>query len=512
LGVLDNDQLITAFTPAVCSDAGRVASNELIRHGEERLDEHFVQFYESETYLIDSITNFVCVGIGSGETVLVLATKPHLIALRTRLIEKHLLVDSLENAGRFVPLDAETVQADLTVDGHLSPERFSQFFGSVLSQARDAQRPIRIFGELVAVLWSQGKYSTAIQVEELWNDLQRQMSFTLFCAYPLKGFAGKDLAEPLSQVCLTHSRIVPAESYSSLTNSDEKLRKVADLQQKSISLAHELSEHRKTQDELNAAKVALAIQVAKQEEVSKREQVAREEAEAANRLKNEFLAIVSHELRTPLNAIVGWSHLLNQGRLDAPTSTRAVESIERNAKVQAQMIEDLIDVSRLGAGTLKLSVAKVDLRSVIHAVTDSLRSAAEAKRIELVVDVDTPCDSVMGDSRRLQQIVWHLVDNSIKFTPPDGRVLIQLRQNQAEIEIVVEDSGQGIETEFLESVFEQFRQADSGTTRKHGGLGVGLSIVRHLVELHGGSVSVESEGPAQGTRFVVKLPSAKPTN
>jgi len=510
LAVLDNNQLITAFAPAACHDTSGVVSNEATRPGERPVDEHFVQFYESEHFLIDSVTNFVSAGFSAGETALVLATKPHLTALRNRLIERHLPVDSLETAGRFVVLDAERVQADLTVDGALSRERFSHFFGSLLSQARDAQRPVRVFGELVAVLWSQGKYSTAIEVEELWNDLLRQMPFTLFCAYPLKAFAGKDLAEPLSQVCLTHSRIIPAESYSSLSSLDEKLRNVADLQQKSVSLEHEISEHCKTHEELSGAKVALAIQVAKQEEASRRERAAQAEADAANRVKKEFLATISHELRTPLNAIVGWSHLLNQGRLDASTSTRAMESIERNAKVQAQMIEDLIDISRLAAGTLKLSVAEVDLPSVIHAATDSLRSAAEAKSIELVVDVDTPSQSIMGDRQRLQQIVWHLVDNAIKFTPPNGRVLVQLTENQAEI--VVEDSGQGIEPEVLESVFERFRQADNGTTRKHGGLGVGLSIVRHLVELHGGSVSVESEGPARGSRFVVRLPSGKPAN
>ena len=507
----EDNELITAFAPAVCHDPGRFVSNEPRRRLGERLDDHFVQFYESETFLIDSITNFVCVGISSAETVLVLATETHLSALRTRLSENHLPVDSLETAGRFVPLDAERVQADLTVEGGLSRERFTQFFGSLLSQARVAQRPVRVFGELVAVLWSQGKYSTAIQVEELWNDLQRQIPFTLFCAYPLKAFTGKHQADPLSQVCLTHSRIIPAESYSSLTCSDEKLRNVAHLQQKSVSLAHEITEHRKTQDELSAAKVALAIQIAKQEESFKREQVTRADADAANRLKNEFLATVSHELRTPLNAIVGWSHLLNQGCLDAPTSTRAIESIERNAKAQAQMIEDLIDTSRLAAGTLRLSVTKLELSCVIHAAIDSLRSAAEAKSIEVVVDVDSRCQ-IIGDPRRLRQIFWHLLDNAIKFTPPNGRVRIQLTQNQADVEVVVEDSGQGIESEFLETIFEMFRQVDSGTTRRQGGLGVGLSIVRHLVELHSGSVSVESKGPARGSRFVVRLPSVNPTN
>jgi signal transduction histidine kinase len=243
-----------------------------------------------------------------------------------------------------------------------------------------------------------------------------------------------------------------------------------------------------------------------------RERESRAEAQAANKLKDEFLATVSHELRTPLNAIVGWSHLLNQGRLDASTASRAMQSIERNAKAHAQMIEDLLDVSRLSAGTLKLKVGEVELPSVINEAVKSLSASAHAKPIEVVVDTDQSCEPIIGDSRRLQQVVWHLLDNAIKFTPPNGRVQVKLKRKPDGVEIVVEDSGQGIQPEFLGRVFEKFWQADSSTTRKHGGLGLGLSIVRHLVELHGGSICMESDGPARGSRFVLTLPAKTPTS
>lgn len=508
----NNDLLLKDVVSGNGHDASSLISSQSIDQHEDPMDEHFVQFYESEDFLIDSITSFVSSGLDCDETVFVLATAQHLNALRARLVEQQIPVDQFESVGCLVQLDAERVQADLTVDGVLSRERFNQFFGSLLSQARDAKRPLRVFGELVAVLWAQGKYATAIQVEELWNGLKSQLPFSLFCAYPLQAFAGEDLAEPLKQVCLTHSRIIPAESYSSQNSLDEKLRSITDLQQKSVSLAQEISAHSRTQEELCATKADLKLRLANLEEALQRERLYRAEAETANRLKDEFLATVSHELRTPLNAIVGWSHLLNQGRLDASTSTRAMQSIERNAKAQAQMIEDLLDVSRLAAGTLKLNVAEVELRNVINEAINLSKPSAEAKAIEVLVEADPKCAPIIGDSRRLQQIIWHLLDNAIKFTPPNGRVRIQLTQTKREVEIAVEDSGQGIEAECLNCVFERFWQADKSTTRRHGGLGLGLSIVRYLVELHGGSVSVESEGPARGSRFLVRLPSETPSN
>ncbi|HEY0081308.1 MAG TPA: ATP-binding protein [Pyrinomonadaceae bacterium] len=230
------------------------------------------------------------------------------------------------------------------------------------------------------------------------------------------------------------------------------------------------------------------------------------QAEAANRTKDEFLATMSHELRTPMTAILGWAQLLRSHTLSPDDFERALEIVERNALAQNKLIDDLLDISRIITGKLRLDVRPVDLAGVVAAVVDALHPTAEAKAIRLQAILDPRAGPVAGDADRLQQVVWNLLTNAIKFTPKDGRVQVRLERVDSHVEIVVSDSGKGIEPEFLPHVFDRFRQADGTSTRKHGGLGLGLSIVRQLVELHGGTVGVESGGEGQGTTFVVQLP------
>lgn len=236
------------------------------------------------------------------------------------------------------------------------------------------------------------------------------------------------------------------------------------------------------------------------------EQKARAEAENLNRLKDEFLSTVSHELRTPLNAILGWSQILRVNRVDEAMMNRALETIERNARSQAQLIDDLLDISRIITGKIRLNVQTIELLTVIEAAMDTVRPAADAKNIRLQSVLDPAAGPVLGDSERLQQIVWNLLSNAIKFTPKRGRVQVCLQRINSHVEIIVADTGQGISAEFLPYVFERFRQADSSITRSFGGLGLGLAIVRQLVELHGGTVHAESPGEGQGATFTVKLP------
>ncbi len=238
------------------------------------------------------------------------------------------------------------------------------------------------------------------------------------------------------------------------------------------------------------------------------EQEARHQAEEANRLKDEFLATLSHELRTPLNAILGWSQVLRSGKLDAATAERALETIERNARSQAQLIADLLDISRIITGKLRLDFKPVELPRVIEAALDSARPAAGAKGIHLDVSLDPLMSPMLGDADRLQQIVWNLLSNAIKFTPQGGRVGVRLTEAGSNAVIQVADTGVGIRADFLPHVFDRFRQAEGSHTRSHGGLGLGLSIVRHLTELHGGTVEVESDGEGKGAAFTVKLPLA----
>lgn len=235
-------------------------------------------------------------------------------------------------------------------------------------------------------------------------------------------------------------------------------------------------------------------------------QEARQAAEDASRLKDEFLATVSHELRTPLTAVLGWAHMLRAGQLDEQGAHNALETIERNARSQAQLIDDLLDVSRIITGKLRLDVRPIDPAAFIEMAIDAVRPAAEAKGVRIQKVMDTGVSSIAGDPARLQQVIWNLLSNAIKFTPRGGRVQIRLERVNSHIEIAVSDTGTGISTQFLPFVFDRFRQADGTTTRVHGGLGLGLSIVRHIVELHGGTVHVDSQGEGLGATFTVKLP------
>jgi len=262
--------------------------------------------------------------------------------------------------------------------------------------------------------------------------------------------------------------------------------------QSSLQLAEEL-----------ARRASLAIDNAQLYRIAQND---RAKAEAANRIKDEFLAVLSHELRSPLNPILGWTKLLRNKRLDAAKADQALETIERNAKLQAQLIEDLLDVSRILQGKMSLNVAPVNLAATIEAALETVRLAAEAKNLQIQTILNPVSGTVSGDSNRLQQVVWNLISNAVKFTPDGGRVEVQLDQVGMYAEIQVKDTGIGITPEFLPYVFEYFRQQDGATTRKFGGLGLGLAIVRHLTQLHGGTVQADSPGQNLGATFTVRLP------
>ncbi|MBD1844304.1 PAS domain S-box protein [Cyanobacteria bacterium FACHB-63] len=238
------------------------------------------------------------------------------------------------------------------------------------------------------------------------------------------------------------------------------------------------------------------------------EQTAREQAENANRIKDEFLAVLSHELRSPLNPILGWSKLLQRGNLDETRTKAALATIDRNALLQAQLIDDLLDISRILRGKLSLDAAPVDLREVIAAALETVHLAAEAKSMHIQTTISPDVGIVVGDAGRLQQVVWNLLSNAVKFTPQNGQIFVTLTQTGTDAQIQVKDTGKGINLEFLPFVFEHFRQEDGATTRKFGGLGLGLSIARQIVELHGGKITVDSLGEGQGAIFTVQIPLA----
>ena len=236
------------------------------------------------------------------------------------------------------------------------------------------------------------------------------------------------------------------------------------------------------------------------------EQVARAKAETANRIKDEFLAVLSHELRTPLNAILGWSKLLQTRRLDETKTSEALATIERNATLQVQLIEDLLDISRILQGKLTLNITKINLKSTVLSALQTMQLAAETKLIEVNTVFEPGVRQIMGDSTRLQQVVWNFLSNAIKFTPRGGKVEVRLEETDGYAQIIVSDTGKGISADFLPFVFDYFRQADSTSTRNFGGLGLGLAIVRNIIEMHGGIVKADSHGEGKGAIFTVSLP------
>lgn len=481
------------------SDIGHNSPDEITWDFAPRTDwsamgetEHFVQFYEADGFLLNSLSGFIGNALNSGDGAIVVGTKAHREGLDELLLANGLDLTTASSSGLYVSIDAADTLSKFMVDGSPEPQRFNEVIGGLVSNVSNGRSRVKAFGEMVALLWAEGNYTGAIRLEELWNDLQKTHSFSLFCAYPMNSFGGEKFTGPITGVCTTHSRVIPAESYAQLVDHDDRLRAIIQLQQKAKTLASEVKERERIEEELRAS--------------LSREQIARAEAETANRMKDEFLATVSHELRTPLNAIIGWSHMLRGGKLDEATIARAIETIDRNAKSQAQLVEDILDVSRVITGKLRLNIAPVDVASVINAAIDSVQLAAESKGIELEVTLDPSARHILGDASRLQQIVWNLLSNAIKFTPSGGHVSVRLSRADRDAQIEVTDSGAGISEDFLPHIFDRFRQADGTTTRRYGGLGLGLSIVRHLVELHGGTVQAYSVGESKGTTFTVTLP------
>jgi signal transduction histidine kinase/CheY-like chemotaxis protein len=262
--------------------------------------------------------------------------------------------------------------------------------------------------------------------------------------------------------------------------------------QLAISIFRDITERKRAEEE--------------RERLLANEQAARVKAEEASRLKDEFLSVVSHELRTPLNAILGWVTLLETGKVGGDAARRALETIGRNARAQARIVEDVLDVSSIVTGRMRLDVTAVDVPPLVASVLDTFRPAAEAKGVTLKADYDREAGTLTADPHRLRQIVWNLLSNALRFTPGGGRVEVRVGRADSQVEITVSDTGQGISPDFLPFVFDRFRQADSSTTRTFGGLGLGLSIVRQLAELHGGEVSAASPGAGQGSTFKVRLP------
>ncbi|WP_394845915.1 ATP-binding protein [Pendulispora brunnea] len=446
---------------------------------------HVVQFYDQDEFLNDTMLQFLGGGLSEGDSLIVVAVPTHRDAFQRSLAARGFDVQLLCESNQLTLLDAHELLSRFMVgsmpDKDLFENEVGRLIETTLCRRKDAK--LRIFGEMVDVLCQAGNPLGAVRLEEMWNELAAVHSFSLLCGYSMSSFQKVADVTAFEDVCSRHSHVFPTESYSGLDGSEARLREIGMLQQRARALESEI-ERRK--------------------DLEKRLREALEREVSQSRMKDEFLATVSHELRTPLNAILGWASMM---RVDPSLDVaKALDTIERNARSQGRLIEDVLDMSRIITGKLKIERHPIDLASVIRSALEVVAPTAQAKdiRIETRIGVD-PCP-FYGDADRLQQILWNLLSNALKFTPNEGSIQVRLEQHGSSFEVQVIDTGRGIEPAFLPHIFERFRQADTSTTRAERGLGLGLAIVRYLVELHGGTIRAHSEGEGTGSRFVMHLP------
>src|SRR5215213_3299687 len=459
--------------------------------------EHVVRFYEADASLLDAVATFCAGAILADGAALVVATPEHRAGIAERLRARRLL-DAGDNHDSYCSLDAAETLSQFMVDGEVDASRFMEVIGGAISRSAERGRRVRVFGEMVSLLVADGYPAAALRLEELWNDLQaRHMpAFSLFCAYPMDHFGGEAHQDLFSDVCAVHSQIVPAESYMALPTADDRLRAIAELQQKAQSLDTEIAERQRAEERLRHALEA--------------EHEARLDAETALHVRDEFLSIAAHELRNPLaclslHAQIALQRLSHDEQLDMVRTEHSLRSISQQAARLARLLDRLLDVSRLEADDLTLHVQRrlTDVTALVEQVVSSTRTGSDQHAIAL----ETPeLLQAWIDPLRIEQVLTNLLDNAIKHSPRGEPIVVTLSQPLPGIlELAVSDRGIGIPIEARDRIFERFFQARSDDAIQ--GLGLGLYVSRQIVELHEGEI--RAEFPADGgTRFVVTLPTS----
>jgi signal transduction histidine kinase len=440
--------------------------------------EHFVQFYETNAFLLDSLRDFIGLGLVSGDACVVVATDGHRAGLDERLEALGLNTYASPVSGQYVALDAAETLAKFMVDGSPDPGRFSEVIGGTITQAAQGNRRVRIFGEMVALLWAEGNRDAAIRLEELWNGLQETHPFLLFCAYPMNIIGGATSVDHFSHVCTTHSRVIPAESYMALDGTDDRLRKIAELQQRAYSLQAEIAERRRAEEELKQA----------------------------GRRKDEFLAMLAHELRNPLAPILSAVELMRRNGSADPNLLQARNVIERQAQHLTRLVDDLLDAARITQGKITLHKEKLELMNIIGRAVETSRPFIESHGHQLSLSLPQEPLRLEGDLVRLAQAISNLLNNAAKYTEEGGHIWLTAERAETEVVLRVRDNGMGISATLLPHIFDLFTQANWSLDRTEGGLGVGLALVHSLVEMHGGRVEAFSAGSGQGSEFVIHLP------
>lgn len=592
-GVLQSAELtplsVDSFTPQV--DWSQIGASE-----------HFVQFYEHDEFLIASVAGFIAAALKQNDYAVVVATSEHRQDLHERLISDGIDVVEAQAAGRYIVLDAQEALSKLMVDHKIDLGRFNATIGPLVSQLAETGRRVHAFGEMVALLWGEGNREAAIELEHLWSELGKRHKFALFCAYRIGSFNGSDEFDAFNGVCGCHSRVIPAESYSAIADSDQRSRAIGMLQQKAHSLQTEIEHRHVVEKALSQRERELAdffenaieglhkvggdgtilwankadyelLGYSEDEYVGRsigdfhadadviedilqtlgrgetllnfparlrckdgaikhvlissnayiengelfytrcftRDITEQWQAEKqlleADRRKDEFLATLSHELRNPLAPIRNALELLDRSASNVDTMREAASVVRRQVTQLTRLVDDLLDISRITRDKLELRKQDVEIGSVVNSAIEASRPGIHAAGLRLQVSLPDEPVRLHADPARLAQVFSNLLNNAAKFTPSGGLIQLDARQVGREAVISVRDSGVGIPCEALAYVFDMFRQADESLERPHGGLGIGLTLVRRLVELHEGTVNAQSEGSGKGSEFTVRLPA-----
>jgi PAS domain S-box-containing protein len=565
--------------------------------------DHFVQFYENDEFLIESITGFVAAALQSGNSSAVIATLEHRIAIQRKLTACGISIAAAMDAGQYIVLDAADTLAQFMVDGVPNKQRFTEILGGAIAKLADGGRRVHAFGEMVALLWADGNRHAAIRLEEFWNELGKTHRFALLCAYPLALFGDESHAVPFNGICACHTRVIPAESYADIDSADERLRAVTLLQQKAQTLEAEI-EHRKEVEKTlkkrereladffehatvglhkvgpdgtilwanradyellgytfneyvgnsitvfhaDAAAIAdmlnrlhrgerltdfsarlrtkdgsikhvlvdsnacfengkLAYTRCFTRDVTQQHQ-AEQALREADRRKDHFLVTLAHELRNPLAAIRHGLEVLPIESCDERLREETRSVMERQVRHLTRLVDDLLDVSRITRDKVELRKERIELATIVNHSVETSRPLIDSAGHQLIVTLPERPILLDVDPTRMAQVFSKLLNNSAKFTEAGGRIEIEARLDGSNAVVAVRDNGVGISRESLASVFDMFRQAERSLERAQGGLGIGLTLVRRLVELHGGSINAHSDGPGKGSVFIVRLPIA----
>jgi signal transduction histidine kinase/BarA-like signal transduction histidine kinase len=451
-------------------------------------DGHVIQFYEKEGFLYDRITDFMSDGLRGSDAAILIATRAHRDGVESRLRGRGVDLNHLTEGGRYQALDARETLSQFMVDGSPDAQRFATTIGPVVRTARGGDRRVLAFGEMVALLWAEGSHAAAIRLEELWNDLARRETFALLCAYPIAHFDDAGHAKPFAEINAAHTWVTPAESYS-IVDADERNRVIATLQQKAAALEAESKQRA-------LLEAALRTKIDELAEVDSR--------------KDEFLAMLGHELRNPLAPVTTALQIMRIHESEPARVARSREIVERQIEHMTRLIDDLLDVSRITRGKIELREQPLLLSAVIEQAVESARPLIDERGHRISLDLPSEPVWFLADPARLAQVFANLLNNAAKYTDVGGRIWLRSQVDGGDLVVGVKDDGPGLTSELQKYAFDLFMQGPQGRARARGGLGIGLTLVRRLVELHGGTVEALSDGPGKGTEFVVRLPLRVP--